>query len=99
MVLTKVIPVGGHRVDLEYSDGLLATLDFSEYLSRRSGPLLEQLRDESFFAKVRDDDGVLTWPNGYDICPDVLRFWCEQGVVCSQEETDSHFESRSSNVS
>lgn len=99
-VLSLVVPAGGHRLSVVYSDGLSATLDFSEYLSHRSGPLVEQLRPASFFSSVRVDNGLLAWPNGYDICPDVLRFWCERGVVCSQEETDSHFESlRSFNVS
>jgi len=99
-VLSLVVPAGGHRLSMVYSDGLSATLDFSEYLSHRSGPLVEQLRPESFFSSACVDHGVLTWPNGYDICPDVLRFWCERGAVCSQEETDSHFETlRSFNVS
>ena len=99
-VLSHVVPASGHRLSVVYSDGLSAALDFSEYLSHRSGPLVEQLRTASFFSSVCVDHGVLTWPNGYDICPDVLRFWCERGVVCSQEETDSHFESlRSFNVS
>ena len=99
-VLSHVVPASGHRLSVVYSDGLSATLDFSEYLSHRSGPLVEQLRTASLFASVCVDHGVLTWPNGYDICPDVLRFWCERGAVCSREETDSHFESlRSINVS
>ena len=99
-VLLHVVPSGGNRLSVVYSDGLSATLDFSEYLLHRSGPLVEQLRTASSFSSVCVDHGVLTWPNGYDICPDVLRFWCERGVVCSQAETDSHFESlRSSNVS
>jgi hypothetical protein len=91
-VLFHVVPSGGHRLSVVYSDGLSATLDFSEYLLHRSGPLVEQLRTASSFSSVCVDHGVLTWPNGYDICPDVLRFWCERGVVCSQEETDPHFD-------
>ncbi len=34
------------------------------------------------------DHGVLTWPNGYDVCPDVLRLWAEAGSILSQAETD-----------
>ena len=99
-LVSQVVYLGGYRLSVGYSDGLSATLDFSEYLSHRSGPLVEELRTATCFAKVGVDHGALTWPNGYDICPDVLRFWCERGVVCSQKETDSHFESlRSFNVS
>ena len=35
-VLSHVVPAGGHRLSVVYSDGLSATLDFSEYLSHRS---------------------------------------------------------------
>jgi len=98
--LSHVVPAGGYCLSVVYSDGLSATLDFSEYLLHLSGPLVEELRTAACFANVGVDHGVLTWSNGYDICPDVLRFWCERGVVCSQAETDSHFESlRSLNVS
>jgi len=99
-LVSQVVYVGGYRLSVGYSDGLSATLDFSEYLSHLSGPLVEKLRTVTYFANVGVDHGVLTWSNGYDICPDVLRFWCERGGVCSQAETDSHFESlRSLNVS
>jgi hypothetical protein len=31
------------------------------------GAMIEPLRDASFFARVYVDDGVLAWPNGFDI--------------------------------
>lgn len=48
-VLSHIVPASGHRLSVVYSDGLSATLDFTEYLSHRSGPLVEQLRTASFF--------------------------------------------------
>jgi hypothetical protein len=29
--------------------------------------MVEPLRDPAFFARVFIDDGILTWPNGFDL--------------------------------
>ncbi|MBI4324751.1 MAG: hypothetical protein HY674_05750 [Chloroflexi bacterium] len=41
--------------------------------------------------KNRPVYGSVVWPNDYDVCPDVLRFWCEVGHAASPAETDAHF--------
>ncbi|MBI4623107.1 MAG: DUF2442 domain-containing protein [Verrucomicrobia bacterium] len=79
---------GDHRLAFAYEDGLAAELDFSAYLTGRSGPMIAPLGEERFFAQAFIDHGVLTWPNGYDVCPDILRAWCEAGRILSREETD-----------
>jgi hypothetical protein len=38
------------------------------------------------------DHRAVAWPNGYDIDPDVLRYYCELGRVCSYEELAAVFE-------
>jgi len=43
------------------------------------------------FREVAVQDGTLVWPGGADICPSVLRYWCELGRVCSLEELDAHY--------
>jgi hypothetical protein len=68
--LTKVQSQGGHRLYLEFSDGLSGEVDLSE---RLFGPVFEPLRDESFFARVYlDEFGAPCWPNGADLAPDGL---------------------------
>jgi Protein of unknown function (DUF2442) len=42
-------------------------------LVKESGPMLEPLRDEAFFARVVREFGAPTWPNGFDIAPERLR--------------------------
>ena len=83
--------LGNYRLKVVYADGLAAVLDFATFLADHDGPVVEPLRDDATFSAVRLEGGVVTWPNGYDICPDVLRFWTEQGRVCSDRETDAHF--------
>jgi hypothetical protein len=94
--LTRATVVADNRVELEYADGLRATLDFTTYLLERHGPILEPLKTQAGFSTARIDHGVLTWATGFDICPDVLRYWCEQGRICSLDETRAYFESRRS---
>jgi len=83
---------GDFRIVLFYDDGLVAELEFKQYVERVRGPMAEPLQEEQFFAQAYIDHGALTWPNGYDVCPDVLRFWSEQGRVRSREETNAYFE-------
>ena len=83
---------GDFRISFTFTDGLVSELDFSDMVNSGGG-LLDDLAKEDFFAAPLIDHGCLAWPNGYDICPDVLRFWAETGRVTSQEETDAHFAS------
>lgn len=81
--------LGGHRLKLVFDDGYVGELDFGPIVAAPRGPLESQLQDERLFQQVSCDGFAVVWPNGYDLCPDVLRFWCERGRVCSQEETDA----------
>lgn len=90
----RIRDLGSHRLEVVYADGLVAVLDFTAFLADHEGPVVEHLRDETVFSTVRLEHGVVTWANGFDICPDVLRFWSEEGRVCSDRETNAHFDSQ-----
>jgi Protein of unknown function (DUF2442) len=57
--------LGGYRLEIEFSDGTIGVHDFSE-LRYRTGPMVQPLNEEAYFARVFIEDGALTWPNGYD---------------------------------
>jgi hypothetical protein len=58
------------RLRLELSDGSVVEREVSGLLT---GPVLGQLRDDrALFAAVRAEGGSVAWPNGADLCPDVL---------------------------
>ena len=82
--------VGPSRVRLRFRDGWVGTVDLAPALH---GPMFDVLRRPGKFREVILKDGTLVWPNGADICPSVLRYWCEIARVCSQQELDAHFES------
>jgi hypothetical protein len=86
--LIKAEPVGNTMLELSYSDGLLARVDFAPTLW---GEICAPLHSPDYFARVKVEDNTVVWPNEFDICPDVLRFWAEKGRVTSKEETDAHF--------
>jgi hypothetical protein len=72
MVRVKSVQVlGGFQVRLVFTDGSARTVDLAPYLK---GPLFEPLKDPAKFREVRVDPELetLVWPNGADICPDVL---------------------------
>jgi hypothetical protein len=71
--ITHVRPTGGHRLELTFSDGVRAEVNLGDDVSGRGG-VLAALEDVSFFGQVRVDPevGTVVWPNGVDMCPDVL---------------------------
>ena len=61
-----VEPRGGHHLFLRFSNGSEGEYDFSELIAE-GGPMVEPLCDGSYFARVFIDDGILAWPNGFDL--------------------------------
>ena len=66
---------GEFQVSLRFSDGKEGVFDGRELL-KRSGPLLEPLRDEAYFKRVFIDAGALSWPNGLELSPVRLHETC-----------------------
>ncbi len=63
--VVAVRPLGGHRLEIEFSDGTVGVRDFSAIAGKR-GSMAAPLRSAEYFARAFIDDGALTWPNGYD---------------------------------
>lgn len=62
-----------YELEISFSDGTVANLDLRGRIAGRGG-VFEPLRSIDFFARVAVDGeaGTLVWPNGVDLCPDVL---------------------------
>jgi len=65
--------LGDYRLELGFADGVIGELDFKERVVGRGG-MFAPLEDVDFFKQVQVDAeaGTLVWPNGVDLCPDVL---------------------------
>lgn len=68
-----VVHAGEYRLELTFEDGLKSTVDFKQRLADRGG-IWSPLHDIEYFKQARIDPDLQTvvWPNGVDICPDVL---------------------------
>ncbi len=62
---------GPYSIEIFFADQATGVHDFGE-LVRREGPMIEPLSDPDYFARGFVEQGVLTWPNGFDLCSDAL---------------------------
>ncbi len=71
--MKKVIKVKpqDYKIVCEFNDGKIIEYDMT-YLLEKNGPMVEPLKDESFFNQVSILDGDVIWPNGYDLNPEVI---------------------------
>jgi hypothetical protein len=71
--ITRVRHVKDYELELGFSDGTVAQLDFRGRIVGRDGVFLP-LENVDFFSQVTVDSeaGTVAWPNGVDFCPDVL---------------------------
>lgn len=73
MSLTRirdVLPLQDFRVRLVLTDGRTVERDLAALMT---GPIFSALRsDPELFRQARVEGGTLVWPNGADLCPDVV---------------------------
>ncbi len=68
--VTRVEPLDGFRLAVEFSDGVHGEVDLADELW---GPVFEPLKERELFAQVAVDRfGAICWPNGADLAPDAL---------------------------
>jgi len=68
--IRSVETLGRFRLRLELTDGRTIERDVDALLV---GPAFEALRDDpALFSRASVDRGTVVWPNGADLCPDVL---------------------------
>ncbi len=68
--IKDVTALPGLRLRLTLTDGRVMERDVAPLLK---GPVFERIKAEpAEFARVRAEGGTVVWPNGADLCPDVL---------------------------
>lgn len=56
-------------LSVRFNNGEIFNIDIKPFI--KSG-VSSALRERSFFDSVKVEDGYITWPNGYDFCPEFL---------------------------
>jgi len=71
-VTVQVLP--DYRLAVSFDDGSSGVVDFTPLLHERDTGVFASLRDPQRFSEVfiNAEWGHLEWPNGADVCPDVL---------------------------
>lgn len=71
--VTDVIPIENRTLQLTFADGLQAVINMDDIIQSYTG-IFTKLQDDDYFRQVRvsSDLGTIVWPNGADVCPDVL---------------------------
>jgi Protein of unknown function (DUF2442) len=68
--IREVAPLEGFCLRLTLTDGSVVERDVTDLLL---GPMFETMRkDTAMFRQVTVESGTAVWPNGADLCPDVL---------------------------
>lgn len=70
-LVVKVKAKSGFQLECTFDNGVTKTYDMS-FVSTTRAPMLTPFKDEKFFKKVFLEMGTPKWPNGYDICADLL---------------------------
>ena len=62
----------GYHLHLTFDDGRAGVVDMTPFIER--GGVFSPLQEPDFFhqVSVNPDIGTVCWPNGADLCPDVL---------------------------
>ncbi|MEW5962510.1 MAG: DUF2442 domain-containing protein [Pseudomonadota bacterium] len=64
----RLRPLPGFKLWLRFTDGREGVRDLNDILDL-PGPMVQPLKDPSFFKRVFIEGGVPTWPNGFDLDP------------------------------
>ena len=67
--IIQALPLENNMLSIQFSNGEIFNFDVTPFI--RSG-VSSALKERSFFNSVKVEDGYITWPNGYDFCPEFL---------------------------
>lgn len=84
--IKKVEYLEKYKLSLTFNDNKKKTVDLVKYSKESPNTVFYPFRDLDFFRSVKVDKhtGTIVWPNGVDLCPDVLY---EMGMESTEESS------------
>lgn len=74
--VVKVTPQAANRLILTFADGFFAEVDLKPLLTK--GIALQVAAPDLFAQVTTEPGGGVSWPNGFDLCPQFLRELAEK---------------------
>jgi len=65
----SVVATDAHKLEITFTNGAVCVYDCAALLDFG---VFRELRDVTYFKRVRAEGGTVVWPHGQDICPDTL---------------------------
>jgi hypothetical protein len=69
--ITHIEAAKNFQLICTFDNGVTKTFDLRPLL-KKGGSMIKQLESPAFFKKVFLEMGTPTWPNGFDLCCDVI---------------------------
>ena len=69
--IKRVRALDNYRLECLFENNEIVVYDMS-YVLEQDTPMLDPLKNESFFREVFLESGAPVWKNGYDLCPDAI---------------------------
>ncbi len=75
----KKINPENYTLILEYTDKFTGTINLGFiFREAKKKPLVLEILRGNLFPKAFIESGALAWPNGFELCPDAIRFWIKE---------------------
>lgn len=74
--VVKVVPQAANRLMLTFADGFQAEVDLQPLLTK--GIAVQVAAPDLFSQVTTEPGGGISWPNGFDLCPQFLRELAEK---------------------
>lgn len=85
--IEKILVVNddSYALKLKFADGAVGTVSLA-HLFERPKALAAEILKGGMFAMCFVENGALAWPNGFELCPDVLRAQLTPAAKCRRTQ-------------
>jgi len=81
--IVEIKVLNNYKIWMKFNDGTIKVVDFMPFIGEG---FTQELLDHEYFKKVEiESGGGLSWPNGYDFCPNFLKDHVEDYQLTMQQ--------------
>ena len=81
--IIKIKVLDNYRIWVKFKDGVTKTINIRPFIGKG---FTSEILNPEYFKKVEiESGGGLTWPNGYDFCPNFIKNYVENEELVESE--------------